>query len=104
MPEQRARTHHRNRVTSTFADEIGAMLEGELADPRIVRGYVTQSFVAPGGQGARVVGAGLAGPPTAPCYFAGVVLAPPRKSAPARVAVPCPVEEEERSPAGLMAS
>jgi ribosome-binding factor A len=54
MPEQRARTHHRNRVTSTFADEIGAMLEGELADPRIAPCYVTDVVLAPGGKSARV--------------------------------------------------
>jgi ribosome-binding factor A len=54
MPEQRARTHHRNRVTSTFADEIGAMLEGELADPRIAPCYVTEVVLAPGGKSARV--------------------------------------------------
>jgi len=54
MPEQRARTHHRNRVTSTFADEIGAMLEGELADPRISPCYVTEVVLAPGGKSARV--------------------------------------------------
>jgi ribosome-binding factor A len=54
MPEQRARTHHRNRVTSTFADEIGAMLEGELADPRISPCHVTEVVLAPGGKSARV--------------------------------------------------
>jgi ribosome-binding factor A len=54
MPEQRARTHHRNRVTSTFADEIGAMLEGELADPRIAPCHVTEVVLAPGGKSARV--------------------------------------------------
>jgi ribosome-binding factor A len=54
MPEQRARTHHRNRVTSTFADEIGAMLEGELADPRISPCQVPEVVLAPGGKSARV--------------------------------------------------
>ncbi len=54
MPEQRARTHHRNRVTSTFADEIGAMLEGELSDPRIASCHVTDVVLAPGGKSARV--------------------------------------------------
>src|ERR1700761_4997941 len=54
MPEQRARTHHRNRVTSTFADEIGAMLEGELADPRIAPCHVTDVVLATGGKSARV--------------------------------------------------
>ena len=54
MPEQRARTHHRNRVANTFSDEIGAMLEGELADPRIAPSYVTEVVLAPGGKSARV--------------------------------------------------
>lgn len=54
MPEQRARTHHRNRVANTFSDEIGAMLEGELSDPRIAPSYVTEVVLAPGGKSARV--------------------------------------------------
>lgn len=54
MPEQRARTHHRNRVANTFSDEIGAMLEGELSDPRIAPSYVTDVVLAPGGKSARV--------------------------------------------------
>lgn len=54
MPEQRARTYHRNRVTSTFSDEIGAMLEGELSDPRIAPCHVTDVVLAPGGKSARV--------------------------------------------------
>jgi len=54
MPEQRGRTHHRNRVTSTFSDEIGAMLEGELSDPRIAPCHVTDVVLAPEGKSARV--------------------------------------------------
>lgn len=54
MPEQRARTHHRNRVANAFSDEIGAMLEGELSDPRIAPSYVTDVVLAPGGKSARV--------------------------------------------------
>ena len=54
MPEQRARTYHRNRVANTFSDEIGAMLEGELSDPRIAPSYVTDVVLAPGGKSARV--------------------------------------------------
>src|ERR1017187_6025504 len=53
MPEQRARTYHRNRVASTFSDEIGAMLEGELSDPRIAESYVTDVVLPPGGKSAR---------------------------------------------------
>ena len=54
MPEQRARTYHRNRVANTFSQEIGAMLEGELSDPRIAPSYVTDVVLAPGGKSARV--------------------------------------------------
>ena len=53
-PEHRARTYHRNRVASTFSEEIGAMLEGELSDPRIAPSYVTDVVMAPGGKSARV--------------------------------------------------
>lgn len=54
MAEQRARTHHRSRVANTFAEEIGAMLEGELSDPRIAPSYVTDVVLAPGGKSARI--------------------------------------------------
>lgn len=54
MPEPRSRTYHRNRVASTFSEEIGAMLEGELSDPRIAPSYVTEVVLAPGGKSARV--------------------------------------------------
>src|SRR3984885_14243048 len=54
MPEQRARTYHRNRVANTFSEEIGAMLEGELSDPRIAPRYVTDVVPAPGGKSVRV--------------------------------------------------
>ena len=54
MPEQRARTYHRNRVANTFSEEIGGMLEGELSDPRIAPSYVTEVVLAPGGKSARV--------------------------------------------------
>lgn len=54
MPEQRARQHHRDRVASTFAEEITAMLEGELTDPRIASCHVTEVVLAPGGKSCRV--------------------------------------------------
>src|SRR6266404_3311071 len=54
MPEQRARTYHRNRVANTFSEEIGAMLEGELSDPRIAPSYVTEVVLAPAGKSARI--------------------------------------------------
>ena len=54
MPVSRARTHHRNRVAHSFSEEIGAMLEGELSDPRIFPSVVTEVLLAPGGKAARV--------------------------------------------------
>jgi ribosome-binding factor A len=54
MPEQRARTYHRGRVTNTFSEEITAMLEGELSDPRIAPCHVTEVILAPGGKSCRV--------------------------------------------------
>src|SRR5579875_2787912 len=54
MPEQRARQHHRDRVASTFQEEITAMLEGELSDPRIAACHVTEVVLAPGGKSCRV--------------------------------------------------
>ena len=53
MPEPRARTYHRNRVAHSFSEEIGAMLEGELSDPRIFPSFVTEVVLAPGGKSAR---------------------------------------------------
>ncbi len=54
MPEQRAKQHHRGRVASTFTEEITAMLEGELSDPRIAPCHVTEVVLAPGGKSCRV--------------------------------------------------
>ena len=54
MAEKRARDHHRNRVVSTFGEEITAMLEGELSDPRIAPCHVTDVVLAPGGKSCRV--------------------------------------------------
>jgi ribosome-binding factor A len=54
MPEQRARQHHRDRVANTFTEEITAMLEGELSDPRIAPCHVTEVVLAPGGKSCRV--------------------------------------------------
>ena len=55
MPVQRAREYHRGRVASTFAEEITAMLEGELSDPRIAPSHVTEVILAPGGKSCRVL-------------------------------------------------
>ncbi len=54
MPEHRARKHHQNRVAEALKDEIGAMIEGELSDPRIDFCHVSEVALNPGGKSARV--------------------------------------------------
>ena len=54
MPEHRARKHHQDRVAETLREEIGAMIEGELSDPRIAFCYVSEVLLNPGGKSARV--------------------------------------------------
>ena len=54
MPEHRARKHHQDRVAETLREEIGAMIEGELVDPRISFCYVTEVALNPGAKSARV--------------------------------------------------
>jgi len=54
MPEHRGRKHHQDRVAETLRLEIGAMIEGELVDPRINFCYVTEVSLNPGGRSARV--------------------------------------------------
>jgi ribosome-binding factor A len=54
MPEQRARKYHQDRVAETLREEIGAMIEGELSDPRISFAYVTQVVLNPGGKSAMI--------------------------------------------------
>lgn len=54
MPEHRGRKHHQDRVAETLRDEIGAMIEGELSDPRIAFCHVSEVVLNPGGKSARV--------------------------------------------------
>jgi ribosome-binding factor A len=54
MPERRGASHHRDRVTEALKDEVGAILEGELADKRIGLCYVTEVVLNPGGKSARI--------------------------------------------------
>jgi len=54
MPEQRSAIYHRQRVVEALRDEIGTMIEGELADKRIGLCYITELLLAPGGKSARV--------------------------------------------------
>ncbi len=54
MPEHRGRKHHQDRVAETLREEIGAMIEGQLSDPRISFCYVSEVVLNPGGKSARV--------------------------------------------------
>jgi ribosome-binding factor A len=54
MPEQRGRKHHQDRVAEALREEIGAMIEGELSDPRIDFCHVSEVALNPGGKSARV--------------------------------------------------
>lgn len=54
MPEQRGRKYHQARVAETLRDEIGAMIEGELSDPRISFAYVSQVVLNPGAKSALI--------------------------------------------------
>ncbi len=54
MPEHRGRKHHQDRVAETLREEIGAMIEGELTDPRIAFCHVSEVVLNAGGKSARV--------------------------------------------------
>jgi ribosome-binding factor A len=54
MPEHRARKHHQDRVAEALREEIGAMIGGELSDPRIDFCHVSEVALNPGGKSARV--------------------------------------------------
>ena len=54
MPEQRGRQHHLERVSEALKEEIGAIIEGELGDPRIALCTVNEVLLSPDGKSARV--------------------------------------------------
>jgi ribosome-binding factor A len=54
MPEQRGRQYHRERVGEALKEEIGAIIEGELGDPRIALCTVSEIALSPDGKTARV--------------------------------------------------
>jgi len=54
MPEHRGRKHHQDRVAEALREEIGAMIEGELSDPRIDFCHVTEVVLNAGGKSAHV--------------------------------------------------
>ena len=54
MPEQRGKQHHLGRVGEALKEEIGAIIEGELGDPRIALCTVTEILLGADGKSARV--------------------------------------------------
>lgn len=52
--ENRGQKHHRNRLGEALREEIVALVEGELGDPRIGLVNVTEVQLAPDGKTARV--------------------------------------------------
>jgi ribosome-binding factor A len=54
MPEQRGRQHHLERVSEALKEEIGAIIEGDLGDPRIALCTVSETMLSPDGKSARV--------------------------------------------------
>jgi ribosome-binding factor A len=54
MPEHRGRKHHQDRLVEALREEIGAMIEGELSDPRIDFCHISEVALNPGGKSARV--------------------------------------------------
>jgi ribosome-binding factor A len=54
MPDQRGKQHHLERVGEALKEEIGAIIEGELGDPRIALCTVTEIMLSPDGKSARV--------------------------------------------------
>ena len=55
MAEQRAQQHHRERLSEAIREEIGAILEGELGDPRIGLVTVSEVLLAPNGKSAQIL-------------------------------------------------
>lgn len=55
MPENRNAEHHRERLIDALKEEIDAIIEGELSDPRIGLCHVTEVVLAPGGKSARIL-------------------------------------------------
>lgn len=57
--QHRAAQHHRERLADAMRDEISAIVEGELADPRIGLATVTNVEIVPDGKSA-IVGISVA--------------------------------------------
>jgi len=54
MIENRGREHHMERLADAIREEIGAILEGELADPRIGLATASEVHLTPDGRAAQV--------------------------------------------------
>ncbi|MGH9651327.1 MAG: 30S ribosome-binding factor RbfA, partial [Terriglobales bacterium] len=54
MPEHRGREYHRERLREALREEIWALLEGELRDPRIGLASVNEVLLAPDGRSVDV--------------------------------------------------
>ncbi len=54
MPEHRGQQHHRERMADAIRDEIGAIVQGELGDPRIGLVSVTEVQLSADGKNAHV--------------------------------------------------
>ncbi|HZP22466.1 MAG TPA: 30S ribosome-binding factor RbfA [Terriglobales bacterium] len=52
--ENRGQQHHRQRLGEALREEVAALVEGELADPRIGLASVTEVHMSPDGKAARV--------------------------------------------------
>jgi len=52
--ENRGQQYHRERLGEALREELAALVEGELADPRIGLASVTEVHMAPDGKTARV--------------------------------------------------
>ena len=55
MPEHRGREYHRERLREALREEIWALLEGELRDPRIGLASVNEVLLAPNGRSVDVL-------------------------------------------------
>lgn len=55
MPEDRGREYHRERLREALREEIWALLEGELRDPRIGLASVSEVQLAPNGRSVVVL-------------------------------------------------
>ena len=54
MPEPRARQYHRDRVAEALREEISAIIDGELSDPRISFCHISEVVLNPGGKSAQI--------------------------------------------------